>query len=131
MHLSNETLERFAEDRLDEPELALAEEHLLVCPACLSRLRTLDEYVSSMRAALRRSEPNVILWQLHSTADGPIQIWVEKTVAGKWLSRRVGPDVDGGLEAESRSEALLDAFQSFSQLFPEHRCGEGCLIGTC
>ncbi len=128
MHPNHDTLELLAGNRLTEPALATAEEHLLVCDSCRERLNLISEYLSTMRAALRPSDPRVILWQLHSTHDGPIQIWVEQKPDGKWLSRRAGPNLDGGLETEKRTDALLDAFQSFVQLFPEHKCSRACIV---
>ena len=127
MHLSDDTLELLAEKRLDGQALGHAEEHLLICTDCQDRLSTVDEYISTMRAALRRTDPNVILWQLHSTSDGPVEVWVERSGPGKWLSRRVGRNLDGGRETESRAGALLDALQSFGEMFPEHKCSRACM----
>lgn len=36
----------------DEAELALLEEHLLVCPACVKRAEESQDYVDAMRAAM-------------------------------------------------------------------------------
>ncbi len=57
MHLDNDTLELLAANRLVEPDLATAEEHLLVCESCRERLELIDEYVATIRAALRESAP--------------------------------------------------------------------------
>jgi hypothetical protein len=127
MHLDDDTLELLAGNRLTEPDLAKAEEHLLLCGECRYRINLIGGYLSTMRAALRRSDSNVIFWQLHSTADGPVQIWVEQTSSGRWLSRRVGLNLDGGLETAKRTDALLNAFQSFVELFPDHRCTAACM----
>ena len=51
-HLNEDTLELIALNRLPEPNLAAAEEHLLVCDACRRALTEMDEYVATMRAGL-------------------------------------------------------------------------------
>ena len=38
----------------DEGELAVLEEHLLVCGWCIERAEKADRYVEAMRTALRR-----------------------------------------------------------------------------
>lgn len=51
-HLNEDTLELIALNRLPEPNLAAAEEHLLVCEACQRGLTEADQYVHAMRNAL-------------------------------------------------------------------------------
>ncbi len=128
MHLTDDVLESIALNRLKETNLGPAEEHLLLCPECRSRLETMGEYCCVMGATLRRSAPNVVFWQLHITKDGPIQIWVEKVPTRGWRSRRIGRNLDGGIETTSQARALVDAFESFRELFPEHECSDGCIL---
>ena len=45
---------------------------------------------------------------------------VKQDTGWKGRSRRVGPSLDGGLEIAKRADTLMDAFQSFAQLFPDH-----------
>jgi hypothetical protein len=51
-HLNDDTLELIALNRLSEPNLAAAEEHLLVCEACRRALTEMDSYVRGMRKSL-------------------------------------------------------------------------------
>jgi predicted anti-sigma-YlaC factor YlaD len=51
-HLNEDTLELIALNRLPEPNLAAAEEHLLVCEKCRRALTEADEYVAAMRTGL-------------------------------------------------------------------------------
>ena len=41
---------------LPEGQLAVIEEHLLICEVCQDRLQELDEYVAAMREALRTNQ---------------------------------------------------------------------------
>ena len=52
-HISDYDLERYCLGRVkDEAKLASLEEHLMVCPACLGRAESTQEYVDTIRAAL-------------------------------------------------------------------------------
>lgn len=55
VHISDEDLERYSLNGLPEPDLAVVEEHLLVCPACQDRLEATDAYVRAMREAAVRA----------------------------------------------------------------------------
>ena len=50
-HVSEENLERYCLNSLAEPELARAEEHLLVCHACQDRLEETEQYIRAVQAA--------------------------------------------------------------------------------
>jgi hypothetical protein len=52
-HISDDVLEQYSLDRLEEQELAAVEEHLLLCESCRDRLEGIDAFVASMRTALR------------------------------------------------------------------------------
>jgi len=54
-HISEDLLELYSLGRLEEPQLAPVEEHLLVCHECLDRVQRIDEFVAAMKAALRMS----------------------------------------------------------------------------
>ncbi len=69
-HESDERLELYALGRLAEPQVALVEEHLLVCPACQARLETLETFALSMQAAIS-SEPAPV-----SKAEGSWTAWL-------------------------------------------------------
>jgi anti-sigma factor RsiW len=53
MHISDDSLELYALGRLQEPELASTEEHLLLCQECRARLEETDAYVTAIREALK------------------------------------------------------------------------------
>ena len=55
-HLSDDLLELYVMGRLDEPELAPLEEHLLICEECRNRLEGTETYIAAMRAVLRQQE---------------------------------------------------------------------------
>ena len=48
-HLNEDTLELIALNRLPEPNLGAAEEHLLVCESCRRAQTEMDQYVATMR----------------------------------------------------------------------------------
>jgi anti-sigma factor RsiW len=49
-HVPEETLDLYVVGRLDEPDLAPVEEHLLICAECQDRTRDLDTLVAALRA---------------------------------------------------------------------------------
>ncbi len=53
-HLNEHLLEEYLLGRLAEPELGKAEEHLLVCQECRTRLTQTEAFVKAIRAATRR-----------------------------------------------------------------------------
>ena len=53
-HISEDALERYAMRTLPEPELAVLEEHLLICAECRQRLQATEQYVAAMREAAAR-----------------------------------------------------------------------------
>jgi hypothetical protein len=55
-HISDEDLERYYLGRVqDEQELAILEEHLLWCHACIDRAQAAEDFVDIMRIALLRA----------------------------------------------------------------------------
>lgn len=58
-HVSEDALELYALEQVNESELPALEEHLLVCAACQDRLETTDQYVRGMKAAMKelKSQP--------------------------------------------------------------------------
>jgi len=55
-HQPDERLELYALGRLPEPEVAVVEEHLLVCVSCQERLDEVELFATAMRGAIA-SEP--------------------------------------------------------------------------
>lgn len=53
-HLSEEIIERYAMGKLDECELAPAEEHLLVCQQCRDDVELIVLIVAGLREELTR-----------------------------------------------------------------------------
>jgi len=51
-HIDEDTLERYAMNRLPEAEAAAVEEHLLVCQDCQDRLAGIDRFLADLRSAL-------------------------------------------------------------------------------
>ncbi len=51
-HVSDDTLESYALQRIPELDLAAVEGHLLICLACQIRLEEMDEYIKVMQAAI-------------------------------------------------------------------------------
>jgi hypothetical protein len=56
-HPDDEQLELYALGRLNEPEQAVIEEHLLICEACRQRLDQIEAYAKAMRRAIADSSP--------------------------------------------------------------------------
>jgi hypothetical protein len=52
IHVSDDTLERYALQRIPEMDLAEVKEHLLSCLPCQIRLEEMDEYIKVMQAAI-------------------------------------------------------------------------------
>ena len=52
-HISGDSLEQYALGQLREPDLAIVEEHLLVCEHCRARLADVDAFIRAMRDAAR------------------------------------------------------------------------------
>ncbi len=57
VHLSTDTLEEYAFNRLSETEAESLEEHLLVCRTCQASLAEVDEYIFLMKAATAGYQP--------------------------------------------------------------------------
>ena len=55
-HIQEEILERYALNQLSEEQLAPLEEHLLGCPTCQNRLDEVDQYVQTMKSALKDTQ---------------------------------------------------------------------------
>jgi len=77
-HPTDEELELYSLNRLEEPDLARLEEHLLVCEACQKRLEDIDEFVGAMRVALKEIEAR----EAHEPAQRRGLAWGDW---GKWL----------------------------------------------
>jgi hypothetical protein len=56
IHATEEALELYAPNSLQEKDLQAVEEHLLLCQLCRSSLTSLDEEIASLRSALQYEE---------------------------------------------------------------------------
>ncbi|MGJ5813669.1 hypothetical protein [Paludibaculum fermentans] len=57
-HIAEDSFEQYSMGTLEDSQLAPLEEHLLVCHECQDRLKTTDEFVATMRAALHLGDPD-------------------------------------------------------------------------
>jgi hypothetical protein len=96
---------------------AVQANHLFLCGECQKIVVTLD------REALSYGRPLEIT---HATADGPIRLWVEQSLSGRWLARYAGGQLNGGQEFGSVESARTFALQSFDEMFSEHVCTHAC-----
>jgi hypothetical protein len=67
------------------------------------------------------------LFNVHDTEDG--MIYSRATREGrKWIARHWGPQLDGMRVCRTMREANAYLEESFSEMFPEHRCTERCQL---
>jgi len=128
MHLNDDGFQLLARDQGNSVRRDAAEAHVLTCRQCCDRVSEVRASILAMERSERARRPEVIFWQLHLTADGPVEIWVEQTTSGRWRCRYVGRHLDGGMETHVRETALVEALQGFAAMFPEHQCSEACLV---
>jgi hypothetical protein len=91
-HVDEEEIERYSMGAMPEADVALFEEHLLICEPCQQRLAQTDVYVAAMREAsarlrtgpLKRRLPWLRLPRLVPALAG---MAVAIVAAGLWLSR--------------------------------------------
>ncbi len=48
MHLSEDTVDHYAMDRLTEPDLVIVEEHLLVCEQCRADIESVELMIAAL-----------------------------------------------------------------------------------
>jgi hypothetical protein len=87
-HISLSELADYAAGRVfARTTLSELEEHLLLCGECQRLVVKLDNDASSRRRPLEIT---------HSTADGPIRLWVEQSLSGGWQARYTGGHTEWG-----------------------------------
>jgi hypothetical protein len=117
-HISDAVLADYAAGRVFETKtLSELEEHLLLCGECQRVVMKLDTDASSHGRPLEIT---------HATADGPIRLWVERSLSGRWQARYTGPNLDGGQGFGIVESACTFALRSFDEMFPEHVCTHAC-----
>jgi hypothetical protein len=121
-HLDLEAIERYVFGELAEPELAPAEEHLLVCEMCRQAVSEMDVFGPLMRS----TGTSGAAAYTHSTEEGPVTLEIRKLPESKWLARFYGSHLEGRTEVASPREAHACLRRSFAEMFPEHLCNEGC-----
>ena len=55
--LAEATVDQYCTKQLKDPELAMAEEHLLICEWCLERVRTTDALITFLRRTAADRQP--------------------------------------------------------------------------
>jgi hypothetical protein len=108
-HISDKALEEYSLDKLSESSVVAVEDHLRACDRCRVRLDAIQP-----------------LNFVHFTEDGPIYSRATRLTTGKVMARHWGEKLDGIRECRSVSAAKRYLTQSFSQMFPEHRCEGKC-----
>lgn len=123
-HIEDDSLELYALARVPQSEAVSTEEHLLVCPSCRERLQAIAEFAHAAREATQ-----IIVTELiasHRTKDGLVHLYVRPQGPDTWLATIRGENLDGGISACSRAEAVERSLSSFKLMFPEHQCGKDC-----
>jgi hypothetical protein len=121
-HLDIEVVERFVFGELAEPDLAPAEEHLLVCETCRQAVSEMDVFAPLIRPAGGSGSAAY----KHATADGLVTLEIQSMPESKWSARIYGSHLDGRALVASPREACAYLRRSFAEMFPEHLCKEGC-----
>ncbi len=121
-HLDVDVVERYVAGELTETELAVVEEHLLVCETCRQAVSEMDVFAALLRSeGTRRSAA-----YRHATADGPVILELRSLPESKWSAWIHGSRLDGRAHMGSPHEAYAYLRRSFTEMFPEHLCDEGC-----
>jgi hypothetical protein len=97
-----DAIEAYARNRLPECEVALLEEHLLVCHACQDALAGADTYLRALRVALADAAP---VSEPPSAAPAPLRVRAHYAV---WAALAAGLSLIGVLSpwwAQPRAEA--------------------------
>ena len=117
-----EVVERYVFGELAEPDLAPAEEHLLVCERCRQAVSEMDVFAPLMRSEGSGGSAAY----LHATADGPVTLEIRRLPDSKWSARFYGSLLDGRARVSSAREAYAYLRRSLVEMFPEHLCDKGC-----
>lgn len=88
-HISDEALERYAMGRLQEPEAAELEEHILCCAACQEALEQTDEFIMAFRTAARRIQTEESAAPARSSLSWRAVKWL-RTVKQLWPGTHTG-----------------------------------------
>jgi hypothetical protein len=109
-HIDAETLEGYSLGKLDSKTLEASECHLLICNLCRERIVDIEPFNS-----------------VHYTADGLFYSRVTVLRDGSLWAHHWGCQIDGGRHHRHLTNARKYLRDSFVQMFPEHRCVEGCV----
>lgn len=127
-HIDDSSLELYALGRVSQFEVVAIEEHLLVCPYCNERLRSIEEFALTLRDAAQIMATELIA--THRTHDGLVHLYVRRTGINSWVSTIRGETIGGGANATTREQAVQQCQVHFSEMFPEHVCGRGCTASS-
>jgi hypothetical protein len=108
-HVAAATLEAYSLQDLTVEAVETVENHLLVCETCRTRLAGIEPFNT-----------------VHYTQDGPFYSRVTRLRNGVFAARHWGCQIDGGRRCDDLASACKYLVESFAQMFPEHKCVEGC-----
>jgi len=113
LHPDERELDRHAAGRLRTEIARRLDEHLRRCPFCRARLAE----ITVLRGAPARF--------VHGGPGCPVILEIRVCEGG--FAARVdggGIELERGFRSAARARSYL--LRSFRELFPEHRCGDGC-----
>jgi hypothetical protein len=108
-HPSDGALEGYSLRELAESSLPAVEEHLLVCDGCRARLDAIEP-----------------VNYIHYTEDGLIYSRATRLTTGRVMAQHWGSDLHGARIFRTVAAARKYLDESFSQMFPEHKCSVRC-----
>ena len=80
-----------------------------------------------MSNSKRREEPVSFI---HDTEDGQVHLWASSDDEGGWNARFWGRELAGARHFDTVAKANAYLRDSFTEMFPEHRCTEQCGTAT-
>jgi len=128
-HLSETVVQDVALGTSPRGQSLRAQQHMRKCASCLAWLIAVEAQLGAARdpSLLRVPERRHPLFAVHDTIDGLIYSRAELS-DGEWSARHWGRELNGGRRCATLEEANEYLFQSFVQMFPEHRCTPRCSI---
>lgn len=124
-HLEDELLEKYALGALADADVFEAEQHLLVCNTCRSRLAETEKFITGLRG-LRHGSDASPMDEVHFTDAGPVHLLVQKLQAERWTALLAAAGVEKSGNFDTAFEANGFLRRCFREQFPGHRCQEKC-----
>jgi hypothetical protein len=85
-HVEEERLEAYAMNSLAEGEVAMVEEHLLICATCQDRLDGVEHYIKAMAGAAQRIREEKTLTSATSGVWDRFRTWLRTPIAAGGLA---------------------------------------------